>query len=1042
MARSILKDNTAPLPSTSRRVSFAPEVTLHQIEVRNPNKRRKTDGGASGYASFSSESDFEIVHYLSQQELMKEDEDEVNNNDHLMNLSPIGIRAKDIDDVEFEDSPDDGSKPLTDSSDEEIKEQKERPVLSFANKRAKVVRSLDDGNVGTEVSMELTGRGNGIAKVSDTGTPLVYASDEDADYSSNDEEEVPNSINTDDRNHQEEEEMQLTGRIEKVREERLVRSIDEPEDMQLTVPISTATSRRYQQPTPDSDDAYEGEDDTINLAASMLKVDALRSRNQAGKGAEDEQDDGHRLGTDRDEKVDNGVNDSSNMELTERISRVAVPQIPIVKPNLEALPDVDDDEDDEDEDRGVKDADNMKAPLSAMEKLGPIDMEITEPVSNETAHNKQSKQIGASSVFESQEMDLSEPINKLTIESLRGKNNEQALHLQDMELTQPVKSVVNKDQQASIEHGPEHGTNDNGSLPKLADFTEVITQGEHLVSMDLTQRQIMTNSQQTMELTQNKTVISRYDDGKLAKQAITSTDSKKSISNDAKNEKSETATPLATVSQNWPSQEINTHEKDPDPISNAPNEVIEDRFANYKPVSLSTFLQDIHMKFDTDIGTLAASLIGTDSNESTLHQQPSIYELILAIPFKEGNALNDFIVQELQNYIRDGEQLFQDFSKQIGDDNLAIMKEFYTTNDAKDREIMIICLNNVRYLSKLESRSTWFKWRSTLTQHVIDEMDNQIELLKQCQKDLEDYLQRLDEQWVKAGEYKSEVMNKLYRLRTAKKTMGNLSQEQVDDMRNAFNQLKSQLKDLAEKIDQARYKLAHLDQSLVELRNQKRDLLNQAKDIDFELEKRKSYTKNEKIEIKKRYDQLTSLTHLKYIRTEDVSSMVFLYYGMINVKFDFDKGTFEIGEIHSNEFKFKLLINYVYHFPVSVTNDGKGSTLYQWQRFKSYWAKLIQLDSIMDFIKFQWPIELIPNEETGGVIKFQFDYFDFDSRRRFIVDASLAVASLLHFESSIIFSIKPARNFILSEKEIKKTLTKLGKSIDLPKCGYNFISDA
>ena len=102
MARSILKDNTAPLPSTSRRVSFAPEVTLHQIEVRNPNKRRKTDGGASGYASFSSESDFEIVHYLSQQELMKEDEDEVNNNDHLMNLSPIGIRAKDIDDVEFE----------------------------------------------------------------------------------------------------------------------------------------------------------------------------------------------------------------------------------------------------------------------------------------------------------------------------------------------------------------------------------------------------------------------------------------------------------------------------------------------------------------------------------------------------------------------------------------------------------------------------------------------------------------------------------------------------------------------------------------------------------------------------------------------------------------------------------------------------------------------------------------------------------------------------------------------------------------------------
>lgn len=113
MARSILKDNTAPLPSTSRRVSFAPEVTLHQIEVINPNKRRKTDGGASGYTSLSSESDFEVVHYLSQQELMKED------NDHLMNLSPVGIRNQDVQGDEFNDSSDDGNKPLTDSSDEE-----------------------------------------------------------------------------------------------------------------------------------------------------------------------------------------------------------------------------------------------------------------------------------------------------------------------------------------------------------------------------------------------------------------------------------------------------------------------------------------------------------------------------------------------------------------------------------------------------------------------------------------------------------------------------------------------------------------------------------------------------------------------------------------------------------------------------------------------------------------------------------------------------------------------------------------------------------
>lgn len=1000
MARSILKDNTAPLPSTtSRRVSFAPEVTLHQIEVRNPNKRRKTDGGASGYVSLSSESDFEVVHYLSQQELMrdKDDEDSRNHNDHLMSLSPVSFRSKKkngVEDVDggggFDDSPDDGGKPLTDSSDEGVENDQdggnqERLGLPIANKRTiDLIRNLDGGKgEDTEVSMELTGgkgvnepvlekketnRG-GAATLADA-TPLVYASDEDADYSSNDdgEEDVTNSVNTEDQDGEDKEE--------------------EEEDMQLTGPIST-TSRQYRQPTANSDDDGDGDgndDDTINLTRLMSKVDKARNMGQTGSDHDDEQN-GKEVGVlDEGQNAGDEVDDGSNMELTERVSRVVVPQLPILKPNLEALSDAEDDDEADDDEASVSSGHSNAKDHSDVKVQEPVDMELTEPVNNDALVSNQDKLVV--------EMELTQPIRKETIELQQDGVNELTLqNQQDMELTEPVRGVMSH-------------SSTSGEQEEVIDD---VTQGQSVVSMDVTERQQPpTDSQKSMELTQTMTVVTRHDgESLLAKEVVTESSS---IHPEGGNKVEEQQR------------------------SNYPDE---DRFANYKQVPLSQFLDDVHLKFYTDIDSITTTLIGLDSNESTTHQPPSIHELILAIPYKEMHALNNFIVNELQNYIRDGEQVFQDFSSQIGSDNLPVMKEFYTTNDTKERDVMSVSLNNIKVLAKLESKSTWFKWRSTLTQNVIDEMDKQIELLEKSRIDLDENIQRFRGQSDLANDYRRELVDKLQRLHDAKRTMGSLSQDQVNDMRIAFSQLKTELKGLAEKVEQARDKLQKLDHTLIELVGQKRDLVKMVNDVEFELEKRHTYTKEEQNEIKRKYENFSESIRLKYIRTEDTSNMVFVYDDMINIKIDFIKQSFQIGKVQSNKLHFKSLIDYVYKFPVS-----KKNVLTEWNNFKSYWQKLIQFDTVLDFIKFQWPVKLIEDDDTsdtGDAIKFQFDYFDFTKQRRYIVDASLAIESLLDFERTLSFTVKPARKFHPNEVEVDETLTNLGKGIDLPQCTYTFV---
>ncbi|KAI5958472.1 hypothetical protein CANMA_004198 [Candida margitis] len=1033
MAKSILKDNTAPLPSTSRRVSFAPEVTLHRIEVFNPNKRRKTDGGASGasgYSSSSSQSDFEVVHYSTRRELENEGDSELIDSSNKIN-----------EDGEFDGSSDDGSKPLTDSSDEKeegednnnedaVDDDGVRSALPPANIRAiEVVKSLERKEE-AEVSMELTSQGavSVIGKEARIdalpSTPSAYASGEDADYSSNGEEDGASFVNND-----EEEEMQLTERVDKTQNSHsVIPADDEPEDMQLTGPI-TSTSRRYRQASAGSDD--DG-DETINLTTLMSKVDEARVMNKIGGGNNPEGSNGERRASGRHQSIDNVTEDGSNMELTEKISRV-VPRVPILKPSLQELPD---DNNDGDYDADIpKNESEVNVPNNTTEQAV-VDMEITEPVRSEVAPNKKPNMVVDPGSSESQDMELTQPVTKLITESQRGTIDDSALQNEEMELTQPTKSVVREDQpNKPAEEKSSENANGISSLSKVGDDGVGVTQGHSVVSMDITEsQQPLADSQQSMELTQVQTVVVRQDTPLESAKQVASLESKT-----PEQEATASKVALAGVAYHTAVQDTGKDEKKEIPILHDESERVIDRYANYKQVQLAKFLDDIKLRFYTEIDPATNVLSGFSSTESTAHQPPSIHDLISAIPYKEVLALNEFIINELQTYIREGERVFQEFNAQISSDNPPIIKEFYTTNDLKQREIMTICLNNIKEMAKLESKSTWYKWKSTLVQNVIDEMERQIELLRKCQVDLNDYLLKLDEEGVRVDTYKRDLVTKMQRLKSAKQAVGSLSQDQANEMRQAFSQSKSELQNLGIKFEQANNQLVQLNQTLLVLQHQKIDLVKQVDEAGFEIDKNKKFTKQDKLSIKKNYDRLSKSTHLKYLRTEDRSTFVFLYDATIVIKLDFLQNLFQVGEVQSNKFRFKSLINYIHKFP--VFNDG-GENINPaliWTQFRSYWRKLVEFDTALYFNLFQFPVKVVENKENieDGVIRFQVDYFDFDKSRRYFVVGSLAVASLLNYESSISFTVRPAMAYSLDDpSEYDKTLTKLGKCIDLPQCTY------
>lgn len=131
MKKSILKENTLPLSQNGRRrVSFAPEVTLHRFpdisvvpptlastgisssSSLNPHKRRKTDGGAS----FSETELNEIISSSGSNSSLPS----LSNDNSIFHSRGDFVNNGDGDD-EVQDTEDDNDddKPLSDSSDED-----------------------------------------------------------------------------------------------------------------------------------------------------------------------------------------------------------------------------------------------------------------------------------------------------------------------------------------------------------------------------------------------------------------------------------------------------------------------------------------------------------------------------------------------------------------------------------------------------------------------------------------------------------------------------------------------------------------------------------------------------------------------------------------------------------------------------------------------------------------------------------------------------------------------------------------------------------
>ncbi|KAI5956977.1 hypothetical protein KGF54_000596 [Candida jiufengensis] len=810
MAKSILKDNTIPLTQNARRVSFAPEVTMHRIEITNPNKRRKTDGG---YSSPSSQSDFELSAIMSSQ-----------SNELIPLLAPDQI----------DQDEDDGSKPLTDSSDENDNDHegividsprraleivKNLPLsdkepehngetIDPARRRAiEIVKNLPLSNEEpqVELSMELTGLLKN--QISNTDK-LKEDTDEDADCS--------------DDNQEEEQDMQFTGPIK--------------------IPSANFVA------------VDEGEQ-TMNITNVIRKITTNETPEETSNNNDDD-------GSNESEN-DNEI----NMELTDKINLPYKNNVP--KPNLEDIPDE-------------------------------IDVDDKEEIEPNVAHNKESD-----------------------------------VEMQDMELTEPVKAVKS---------------------------TEELNQD--IQNDDLTQSQ-------PMDLTQVNTNIVRHDV-------------------DEDNNVTQTNSNDSSVQENVITTKIPLAEVTQDDII----EQEDDEFKNYLPVSLTNFLQDINVKFYTDTHF---SNIDISSAETT-HELATFIDYLNAKPYKDLFLLNEFIKNELQNYIKEGDKIYNEFNETITNNNTLIMKKFYINAMTTNSQSMFINFQNLKENTDLQSKKTWYIWRSTLIKNVIEEIEIQIDDLIREKQQMKDDLMELDKLNEKVLIEKNQLLNKLKKFKDVKQQLKNLSVNEINEFKESLNSQKLEIQNISSQLTTKKEKISKLDQELENLNSKKLQNQIQLNNLEFELNKIKVFTKKEINQIISNFKKISDETKLKYLNSEG-ASLVFLFDGMLSLTVDFIENKLSYSVVE-NKFYNKSLVDCIYKSPTVGDNVFE-----QFGAFRKFWFQLKKLDKVLHFISYKFPVEAKLVDDS---IEFNIQHFNFQSLQKFKLIGSIPIFLINDFYNNVKIETSPS----------------------------------
>lgn len=415
--------------------------------------------------------------------------------------------------------------------------------------------------------------------------------------------------------------------------------------------------------------------------------------------------------------------------------------------------------------------------------------------------------------------------------------------------------------------------------------------------------------------------------------------------------------------------------------------------ANYVPVTLSDFFNDIGVQFYDDLELDITSI--TRSSMTGTTEVPTMEDYIKSRPQLGLLELYEFCCQELNKNIINGREIYGDFEKNIEINNPALFKKYYKL-DEKDKLLTNIKLQLIRDYARLQSKKTWYSWRSQLIESLISQLDVDIENMESDKKRLTSAIEQVNEMYDMARQNLIQLQKKFNELISSPTEGDSVPVAELRKLKDEVSRAKQDI--LNFNIDRT-----EKEEELSDVKGSWNTSIDLKSELQSNLQELQTSQEVDNQELRNIFEKYKTIQELSEL-THDGSKITFMFDKSLLVEFDFAYNNINYT-IEANNFKNQILMQSAVNFPINP-NDKITD---QFKKFSQFWSCLKKIDFDLYYANLKYPIEISITDDS---IELVINYYNFTDGYELQLLGNLKINDLLTYQQSIKFQGKSKRKNI------------------------------
>lgn len=397
---------------------------------------------------------------------------------------------------------------------------------------------------------------------------------------------------------------------------------------------------------------------------------------------------------------------------------------------------------------------------------------------------------------------------------------------------------------------------------------------------------------------------------------------------------------------------------------------------NYQPVKLSTFLDDIGVKFydDLEIATDTANRYSLSMMDRKADfGDEDYYKGNVHLPLLE---VLEMSCKELTQKIQQGKELFEEITEQALRDNPLLLKQFYQST-YYDQISMKSLFHQMKEYTRHQAKQVWYEWRTQLMQNVLEVQQGNIEILQSDKSILEESILNLKLTQATLREQLQQLRVDLSTFKEIRASYNDLDSDQLKNIKLQLMDLNQKLLDHRDEISKRELRLIQiqhdLDEANVEIAK-RRENLNQ---VENQLSRRKIFTESEIKSLEDEVERFQEEKGFEYRSGIGTDTIKLDFYSCILVEIQFDDGNptnvqFENKGPVTGKLAFAELAQLATaSLPIKGLTPSENLT-----QLKERWEKVEQIDRDLFKLSLKYPFKLLIDEQG---FKAVFTVFSFAS---------------------------------------------------------------